>query len=227
MIKRVIPVLFLALIVSAAACADPLKQSGRKISPCLSPTTKLRIVPYPREDPNTCAVAVAPFDLGVWTEAPMNSHMIRGGKRIQLGCKPLSAPADNCDTCGLPGHSNTLVMNFDPSVYPEDLTVRRAVLAVWSPDNPRALNDVQLRGRLGVGNEMQSLARQREGMLPASGRSAEGWIFFDVTNFAARAINERRNSIHFELSVPCQTPADNLVTVGVTEKEPHLVIEYF
>ena len=228
MIKRLFPILFFVVIFALGACAEPRKYSSRKLPPCASPNVSLQGVPYPKTDPNTCAVAISPFDISVWVEAPYNSHKVRSLQTVDLGCKPLSALTDECQYCGPPGHSNTLMMNFDPSVYPEDLTVRRAVLAVYSPNNPAGLHDAYLRGRLSVGDELQSLARKREGVsCPDDAKAIDGWIFFDVTNFVARSINERRNSIHFEMSVPCQTPATNLVTVGVNWNEPHLLVEYY
>jgi hypothetical protein len=104
--------------------------------------------------------------------------------------------------------------------------VRRAILAVYTFDNPRGLyEEAQLRGRLNVGGEQQNLARQREAWTKSRG-SDKGWVFFDVTNFMARAINERRNSVHLELSLPCRTADQPPVTVGLLQKEPRLVVEF-
>ncbi len=225
--KSAFSLLLLAALLALGACADPVKYTSRKVAPCASPKTALLGAPYARLSESSCAVAIAPFDLAVWNEAPYNSHKVRGMDNIDLGCKPLSPSTDNCTYCGLPGHSNTLMINFDPSVYSEDLNMGRAMLAVYSPNNPQGLVNAQLRGRLNIGDEMQSLARNREGVAGTQRQQiVDGWIFFDVTNFVARAINERRNSIQFELSVPCQTPANNLVTVGVNKREPRLVVEF-
>ncbi|MDR0881805.1 MAG: hypothetical protein LBP55_04605 [Candidatus Adiutrix sp.] len=229
MIKRFTPIILLAVILGLglAGCAgEPATYSSRKVNICKNPTSKLRQVPYTREDKSDCAVAIAPFDVSVWNEAPLNSHKTRSVPTVDLGCLPLSPATDNCSTCGLPGHANTLMLNFDPSVYPEDMKFRRAVLAVYSPNNPQGLNGVVLRGRLNVGDELQSLANYRETVVKTQTTATAGWVFFDVSKFVARAINERRNSISFELSVPCQTPATNLVTVGVSKNEPNLVVEF-
>lgn len=227
MLKHLMPILLLAVFCTLPACGEPLKYTSRKVPACVGePAVRTRGVPYKAADKNACVTAVAPFDLAVWNEAPMNSRKIRGVQEISLGCRPLTAEVDNCDYCGVPGHSNTLMVNFDPSAFQDDTVVRRAVLAVHSPGDVRGLIDAQVRGRLNVGDELVSLGKGREGV-SFGNQDSNGWAFFDVTNFVARAINERRNSIHFEVSVPCQTPADNLVKVSVTRKEPHLVVEFF
>lgn len=227
MIRRVLPILLFAVIFSLAACADPVKYTSRKAPLCGKPSAAVKGVPYSRLSESNCAVAIVPFDTAVWIEAPFNSHKSRGRKTIDLGCKPLTPATDNCIDCEMPGHANTLMVNFDPSVYHDDISVKRAILAVYSPNNPQGLCDVILRGRLNVGDELVNLAKNREGVFHVSQEEIrDGWVFYDISKFVARAINERRNSIHFELSVPCQSPADNLVTVGVTKNEPRLVVEY-
>ena len=227
MLKRLIPFLVLAAFCALPACGDPAKYSSRKVPACIGePAIRTQGVPYTAVERNSCVTAIAPFDLAVWNEAPMNSRKIRGVKEIDLGCKALTAQVDNCSYCGVQGHSNTMVINFDPSVFQDDTSVRRAVLAVHSPDDVNRLVDAQVRGRLQIGDELVSLGKGREGVSFGS-QGSNGWAFFDVTNFVARAINERRTSIYFEISVPCQTPANNLVTVSVTQKEPSLVVEFF
>lgn len=227
MIRRFLPILLLAVLCVAAACSAPVKHTNRKVPPCNSPATILMGVPYPRTSESACAVAIAPFDTSVWHEAPFNSHKSRGQETIDLGCKPLTPATDNCIDCAPSGQASSLMLNFDPSVYHDGVSVRRAVLAVYSPNDPQGLCDVILRGRLNVGDEMVNLAKNRDGVVRAKRDEVrDGWVFFDVTRFVARAINERRNSIHFELSIPCQSPATNLVTVGVMKNEPRLVVEY-
>jgi len=229
MLNRFIPFLVFAVIFAIPACGTPAKYTNRPVPLCEGRQAEVRLngVPYTMTGNNTCAAAISPFDLSVWNEAVLNSRPIRGLREISIGCKPLTAATDNCSYCGVTGHSNTIMMNFDPTVYSDDTTVRRAVLAVHSPNNPRGLVGAQLRGRLTVGDELVSLARGREAIIPTGSKTGEGWAFFDVTNFVARAINERRNSIHFEISLPCQTPANNLVDVSVARQEPRLVVEFF
>ena len=217
--------LMAAALLLMAGCGEPLKYANPKVGLCGRPTASLGGVPYARSDPNACAVAVRPFDVAVWTEAAYNSHKIRGRKTAELGCQPLTPSVDNCAYCGPTGHATSMMVNFDATLYQGDVVVRRAVLAVHSPSDAEGLRNVWLRGRLNVGDELQSLARNRGGMVRAD-RGGDGWVFFDVSHFVARAISERRNSIHFELSMPCQTPAANQVTVSVTQKEPQLIVEF-
>jgi len=215
----------LILVLTLAGCGVtvPSKYKSAKIPVCEKPSTSFLGVPYTRESQSACVAAVAPFDLGIWHEAPYNSHKVRGTQTVKLGCQPLVPGADDCDYTGLPGNSQTMVMQFDPSVYPESARVRRAVLAVYAFANPQGLYDVHLRGRQNVGDELQSLARQREVVL--NNKQTEGWFLFDVTAFAARAINERRNSVHFEISQSCRAEQAP-VTAGLLKNEPRLVVEF-
>ncbi|MCL2029854.1 MAG: hypothetical protein FWG97_05520 [Deltaproteobacteria bacterium] len=217
----------LILVLTLAGCAPtvPPKHQSRKIALCKEPGVSLKGVPYTRVSRNNCAVALAPFDLGLWHEAPYNSRMIRGQETVKLGCQPLTPADSDSYYSGLPGSSRTVMMNFDPSVYPEGAKVHRAVLAVYAFANPLGLYEAQLRGRLNVGDQLQSLARQRE-ILTGRTNTSEGWVLFDVTAFAARAINERRNSVLFEVSQPCLKGDQYPVTAGLLKKEPRLVVEF-
>ena len=218
--------LILVLVLAGCGATVPEKYKSRKIAICKDPpNTSLRGVPYTRISKSNCAAALAPFDLGLWHEAPYNSRMIRGQTTVKLGCQPLTPEAGNFEYSGPPGSSRSLMMNFDPSVYPEGAMVRRAVLAVYAFANPQGLHEAQLRGRLNVGDELQSLARHRE-IWTGRTNTNEGWVLFDVTAFAARAINERRTSIQFELSQPCLNANQAPVTAGLLQKEPHLVVEF-
>jgi hypothetical protein len=221
------PICWILVLALAGCAAVPDKYQSRKIGLCESGVTSFIMdVPYNRVSSQACAVAVAPVDAGFWYESPYNSHQIRGHNTVTLGCRPLVPAAGDCDYSGLPGHSQTLMLNFDPSVYHERALVRRAVLAVYTFDNPRGLfEEAQLEGRLNVGGDMQNLARQREVWARGSGAD-KGWVFFDVTAFTARAINERRNSVHCEVSLPCRAADQGPVTVGLLEKEPRLVVEF-
>lgn len=228
MLKRLLPLMILISLLTSA-CGAPPKENPRRQPVCSRSGSfgqvSLGGVPYTRWDRAACARAIEPFDVAIWLETPYNSRKIRGGTTAQLGCKPLTAAADNCDTCGIQGQSTSALLNFDPSVFPDDAEVRRVVLAVHSPDSAQKLSDIQLRGRLNVGDELQSLGRPREAV--TRGNNAHGWVLFDISLFGARAISERRNSIQFELSVPCQTPADNLTTVSLLRNEARLIVEYY
>lgn len=227
MLKRLLPLLILTSVLAALACGAPPKVTQQWLPPCEgSGRADLDGLPFTRQDKAACARAIEPFDVSVWLETPYNSRKIRGRETVLLGCRPITTASDTCDTCGLPGQSASALFNFDPSVFPDDTEVRRVILALYSPDNAQRLAEAQLRGRLNVGDEMQSLGSPREAV--TAGDSARGWVFFDISVFGARAISERRNSIHFELSVPCQTPAENLVTVDMGNRnEARLIVEYY
>ncbi len=132
MTKRFLPLMIILALFGLTACADaPIKYSSKKIPLCTNPgVRKAGGVPYQLQASDTCVVAIRPFDVSGWIEAPLNSHRVRGVKTVQLGCKPLSVPADNCDTCGLPGHSNTLMMKFDVSVCSDAIATQKVTLAV-------------------------------------------------------------------------------------------------
>ena len=224
MMKPILPTLALALALTGCAAA-PDKYASRKVAVCENPGTSLKGVPYTRASASACAVAIAPFDLRAWHEAPYNSHPVRGLKTVELGCSPLTPEGDDCDYSGTPGFSRTLIMNFDPSVYPDGARIRRAILAVYAAENPQGLADAQLRGRLSVGDELQSLAKKRE-IWTDKDRTDRGWVFYDVSLFVSRAVSERRNSIQFEISRPCQPPDSQPVTAGALRNEPRLVVEF-
>jgi len=221
MMKYICLILVLALAGCGATVPD--KYTNRKVAYCDPSGTSLLGVPYTRSSRSACAVALAPFDLGTWQEAAYNSHKVRGQQAVNLGCQSLTPSAEGCNYCGQMGSSRTIMMNFDTTVYPEGAAVRRAVLAVYAFTNPGGLYEAHLRGRLNVGGELQSLARQRE--IFTGGNRGKGWVFFDVTAFAARAINERRNSVQFEVSQTCQTEQIP-ITVGLLRNEPRLVVEF-
>lgn len=229
MLKRLLPLLLVISVLAIAACGAPPKNNQKWQPVCsrsgLFGQTSLGGVPYTRADTAACARAIEPFDVSIWLETPYNSRKIRGRDTVLMGCKPIVTGADTCDTCGIVGQSSSVLLNFDPSVFPDDAEVRKVTLAVYSPDNARRLAEAQLRGRLNVGDEMQSLGSPRE--ISTNGKKDNGWVLFDISLFGARAISERRNSVHFELSMPCQTPADNQVTVGLRKNEARLIVEYY
>jgi hypothetical protein len=163
-----------------------------------------------------------PFDMGAWLEAPLNSHKVKGLRNVILGCANLTPSAETCDYGGLLGHSVTLTMNFDMANYPELAMVQKAVLAVRVNNNINYFTQTaQLRGRQMISDSFQSLGA--EVTTPAT---QPGWVTFDVTAFAARAINERRNSVSFELSLPCGRSESELASVSILEAQPIIIVEY-
>lgn len=226
--KKIILLTLVTGLVTVAllGCGNP-KYRLKSIGLCEMPRSSLQEIPYTNISQANCVVAIRPFDLSLWHQAPMNSYKRRGARTAELGCQPLTPAVDNCSYCGPAGFSTTLMINFDPTVYASASQVQRAVLAVYSPSQARDLKGAYLRGRLNIGESLTSLARQRT-VVPDTGPpgGGGGWVLFDVTFFVARAINERRNSIHFEVAFPCQTPAANQVVVGVNFKEPRLLVEF-
>jgi hypothetical protein len=185
-------------------------------------TSDLRGVPYAAARVDSCKVALEPFDMGAWVEAPLNSHKAKGLNTVVLGCANLTPSAAGCEYGGLLGHSVTLTMNFDMAKYPDTAVVQKAVLAVRIRENASHFAEaVQLRGRQMISDTFQSLGANvtQPGTLP-------GWVTFDITEFAARAINERRNSVSFELSLPCGRSELELTTVSVLENQPKIIVEY-
>jgi hypothetical protein len=177
---------------------------------------------YQAAAPDTCKVAMLPFDLMAWIEAPLNSHSQRGLSNVILGCANLTPEAANCQYQGVLGHSAAVQMNFDTSRYSDRSIVQRAALAVNVGNNAAFFTQhAQLRGRLLVGDQLQSLG---EDVLPP--QLDHGWVLFDVTSFAARAINERRSSITLEISLPCGRSEAELVSFSLLRNEPRLIVEF-
>jgi hypothetical protein len=171
---------------------------------------------------DSCKVALEPFDMGAWIEAPLNSHKTKGLRSVVLGCANLTPSAESCDYSGLPGHSVTLTMNFDMATYPDLAVVQRAVLAVRVNDNVNYFTQAaQLRGRQMISDAFQSL-----GASVTTPATQPGWVTFDITAFAARAINERRNSVSFELSLPCGRSESEVASVAILQAQPKVIVEY-
>jgi hypothetical protein len=171
---------------------------------------------------DSCKVAVLPFDLLAWIEAPLNSHSQRGLRSVMLGCANLTPSAADCQYQGVLGNSAAVQMNFDLARYSDRSIVQRAALAVHVENNASFFTKYsQLRGRLLVGDQYQSLGGN---VLPPPGES--GWVLFDVTAFAARAINERRSSATFEISLPCGRSEAELTSFSLLNNEPKLIVEF-
>ena len=215
----------IALSLLTLACV-PGHDAGTTfaIAPCARPRASLSGlggVYVPVAQPS-CQVAITPTDLSGWIEAPLNSHRIRGLSRVVLGCANLTPDAESCDYGGLLGHSVTAIANYDLTRYPETAIVKRAVLAFYVRNNISFFaKTARLRGRQMTGDTLQSLSVD-----VVEPPISPGWIQFDVTDFVARAINERRPHAYFEISLPCGRDESELTTVSLNEKEPRLVVEY-
>jgi hypothetical protein len=172
---------------------------------------------------NSCKEAILPFDLGAWIEAPLNSHKAKGLRSVILGCANLTGNAADCDYGGPQGHSVTVQMSFDLSLYPDLARVQKAALAVHIGNNGGFFTQTaQLRGRFLTGDVLQSLGDPRQ--VPST---MPGWVLFDITEFAARAVNERRNSVQFEISLPCGRSEAELTNFSLLANEPRVIVEFF
>ena len=215
----------IALSILLTGCATGHRaRTTPEIAPCVSPRVNLLGLGnvYSPVAGNTCQVAVLPSDLSSWLEAPLNSHRIRGLARVVLGCANLTPDAEGCDYGGLPGHSSTAILNFDLSRYPEAAIVKRAVLALHLRDNiDYFVKTAAVRGRQMTGDTLQSLGADYA-LPPVS----PGWVQFDVTEFVARGINERRPNVYIEVSLPCGRDESELTTLSLLENEPRLVEEF-
>ena len=161
-------------------------------------------------------------DVSAWIESPLNSHRQRGLSTLVLGCANLTTAAQSCEYGGPDGHAATLDMLFDFTRYSDRIRVRRAVLAVHAFSNaPFLAQAATLRGRLTVGDDYQSLSTVR-----TQPSASAGWILFDITDLAARAIVDRRDSVAFELALPCSRDESHLSSVGVLKSEPVILVEY-
>jgi hypothetical protein len=161
-------------------------------------------------------------DSSGWLEATINSHRLRGLSTLVLGCANLTQQTESCEYGGPEGHAATLDLVFDFTRYDEKIRVRRVVLAIYAFSNAQYLSQTAaLRGRLTMGDDFQSLGSSRQ---PPVGEA--GWIQFDITDIAARAIIDRRDYVSFELSLPCTRDESSLSVVGVLRNEPVILVEY-
>lgn len=218
-------VVVLSMLAAGCGAAKAPTSQVRMIAPCegrnRTDLMGLQRV-YSPAAADSCKVAIAPFDMRAWVEAPLNSHSLRGMKTLVLGCSELTPDAENCSYGGPPGRSTTLQTNFDLAVYPDAARVQKAVLAVYVHNNMAFFAQTgQLRGRLLTGDMLQSLGNP---VVPSP--TTPGWVLYDITAFVARAINERRNSVALELSLPCGRSEAELVTVGVLSNEPKILVEF-
>lgn len=215
----------IALSILMTACAAGYKQrTTAVIAPCERPRTDLKglgRVYTPVAQPS-CQVAILPADLSSWIEAPLNSHKTRAQRRVVLGCANLTPDAEDCSYGGLLGHSVTAIANYDLSLYPETAIVKKAVLALHVRDNiPYFAKTVRIRARQMVGDTLQSVG---EDVIEPFAQP--GWIQFDVTEFVARGINERRPHVYFEIALPCGRDESELTTLSLLDNEPRLVVEF-
>jgi hypothetical protein len=214
-----------------SACSPPSYRlaSLTKFAPCdgrkSSRISRLDRASFSPTTNNSCVQSLEPADLAAWVEAPIVSFKERGLQRMVLGCANLTPDSADCQYNGMPGHAATLMINFNFATYPAEARVQKAVLAVRVENNGTFFTEnAQVRGRLNIGDQLQSLGAKRT---PPQGRSSQaGWVVFDITDFAARAVNEQRPSTSFEISLPCGRTEEELTTVDVLRSQPIVVVEY-
>ncbi|MDR2339381.1 MAG: hypothetical protein LBF40_04530 [Deltaproteobacteria bacterium] len=181
---------------------------------------------FSKTDSRSCVKSLDPFDISAWVEAPVTAYTQRNLQKVVLGCSNLVPDAADCSYSGMPGHAATIHSSFDFSVYPALARVQKAVFAFYAEDNAAFLTkSADVRGKLNDGDIYMSLGASR--ITPAFRRLPHaGWVVVDVTDFAARAINEQRNDTSIDVSLPCGRSEGELATVSVLRREPVLVVEY-
>jgi hypothetical protein len=227
-----------ALAVMAIACALALTGCAGSLTPSVAGTpykkfsscdgrgfTNISRLPgssFSRSTSPSCVQSLDPFDLSAWVEAPIISYKERGLSTMMLGCANLVPDASGCAYAGMPGHAATLEMEFNMGTYPAAASVQRAVLAFYVENNAQFfVNFAEVRGKFSVGDQLQSLGTPRQAP-PGNA----GWITVDITDFAARAINEQRAGTFFTISLPCGRDESEITTVRVMKTPPVLVVEY-
>ncbi|MDR2197921.1 MAG: hypothetical protein LBR53_00395 [Deltaproteobacteria bacterium] len=181
---------------------------------------------FSRSAAPSCVRSLDPFDLSAWVEAPITAHTQRNLPKVVLGCANLVPDAADCSYAGLPGHAATLHSSFNFARYPTLARVRKAVFAFYAEDNAAYLaRAAEVRGKLNDGDVYQNLGASRVAP-PFTRQPHAGWVVVDVTDFAARAINEQRTDASIDISLPCGRSEEELATVSVLRREPVLVVEY-
>ncbi|MDR2459428.1 MAG: hypothetical protein LBE38_01395 [Deltaproteobacteria bacterium] len=177
--------------------------------------------------PGVCTQSLDPFDISAWVEAPITSFRERGLATLVLGCANLVPDAADCQYTGMPGHAATMNLNFNFAQYPVQARVQSALLAFYVENNANFFSqNAQVRGRYNIGDQFQSLGANRRTSLKNRAGTQEGWVLVDITDFAARAINEQRQSTSFEISLPCGRTEQELTTVRLTKTKPVVVVRY-
>lgn len=178
---------------------------------------------YTQIAPPSCVETLPAFDMGIWLESALTSHKLRGYQTMRLGCGAQTPPEASCDNQASTGQAQTLMFNFDFSRITELSRVQRAVLLIYVEDNPGIMNQAAVRGRLNIGADLANVANNFS--IVEQGKSGKAWISYDITRLAARAILERRNSVSFEISLPCNRPEMPGALISLT-REPMVVVEY-
>ncbi|MDR1166023.1 MAG: hypothetical protein LBO66_09240 [Deltaproteobacteria bacterium] len=229
LIAPALAALLLTFLLPSCSPTPPRLSSLVKYAPCdgrgYSNIARLDRGAFAPAAQRSCVQSVDPVDVSAWLEAPLASYRQRGLQTMVLGCANLAPDFANCQYSGIPGHSSALSLNFNFAVFPLAARVQKAILAVYVDDNGSYFTRAaEVRGRLNIGDQLQSLGAVR--LAPTGRTPGAGWAVFDITDFAARAINEQRTSASFEISLPCGRDESELTTVRVLKTEPVIVVEY-
>ena len=130
-----------------------------------------------------CIAILPAFDQAGWWESNLHSKRLSGRKILRLGCKP--------DGSGC----NTATFNFDFTNVQEDAEIVSAKLAVFIVADPGSMSQSVLKGRMNVGSDYTVVS----GPPGFAGK----WALYDISDFARQAVLEWRNSVSFELGIPC------------------------
>jgi hypothetical protein len=222
--------LIMAFMMGACGPSSLKMNTLEKFSPCEG-KGRTSISRFPKasfgsSSQGSCIYSLDPFDQSAWIEAPLISYKERALQTIVLGCANLVPDAADCLYSGMPGHAATIQLNFNFAKFPANARVQKAVLGVYVDNNARFFTDnAQIRGRYNIGDVFQSLGVNRS----SPGYKKEphaGWVVIDITDFAARAINEQRPSASFEIALPCGRTEQELTTVRLLKTAPVVVVEY-
>ena len=167
---------------------------------------------------DVCLAFLRPFDVAGWYESKMNSRRVRG-QTLKIGCTTCPAAGRDCTFTDNAGGCYNVSLFFDFAKIQEDAQIRSAKLALYVTSNPEALNRALLQARIIVGSDFQAL--------PGAPERLGKWALYDITDFVCGCVNERRNSVMLDISLPCGAGRMELATLALDQRtEPAVIIEY-
>ena len=220
----IIGLLLCCFIVSSCAKPEHLPQvpiCERTLAQVASPHVSQV---YQRQVTDACLAFLHPYDQAGWFESEYNSRRLRG-KVINIGCTHCPAKDRDCTRKKNFGGCNTASFYYDLSTVQEDAEIIAAHFAVYVLASKENMAGTVLEARRNVGHEFAVVASQPE--------MAGNWALYDVTGFVCQSVVERRNSVTFDLSLPCGSlRRTGLATVALEpvdkklEAAPTIIIEY-
>jgi hypothetical protein len=172
---------------------------------------------------NTCVAILSPFDQAAWWESNFNSRQVRGEDHIRIGCTHCPFGNRDCKSFNNCGGCGRATLYFDLSRIQEDAEIVSAKIAVFALTGKEVMAEAIVEGRLNVGGDFAVVAD--------SAVVSGNWLLFDITPFACRAVVERRNSVSFDISLPCGSEerariAKVLMSGPSSGLEPALIVEF-